>query len=236
MSVKRIIQESLDKNPLGVKEALEEALQDRVRAALEEKYEEMMEAKDDDDDDDDEDDMDESFDFSDYTVEELEDFMESAEFDQLDEISKKTLASYVRKNMDSGAEPPNKLTPLRDIEKRKSEYNKRLKGFGRATDKLTGRARVNATEEFDLDEGVNHSDWKAHHDQMHQKHISAGDHDSAELHSDAKDAHSKAINTGSKSDSKKALELSRKARNNDKKMGSYSRTGAGLGPAGARVG
>ena len=80
MSVKRIIQESLDKNPLGVKEALEEALQDRVRAALEEKYAEMTESKDEDDDDDDDDDdedMDESFDLSDLTLEELEDFMMS---------------------------------------------------------------------------------------------------------------------------------------------------------------
>lgn len=60
MSVKRIIQESLDKNPLGVKEALEEALQDRVRAALEEKYAEMTESKDEDEeDDDDENDEDE---------------------------------------------------------------------------------------------------------------------------------------------------------------------------------
>jgi len=102
MSVKKIIQESIDKNPLGVKEALEEALQDRVRAALEEKYAEMMESKDEDEDDEDEDededeDMDESFDLSDYTIEELEDFMMSEDFDQLDEISKKTLGSYVKK-------------------------------------------------------------------------------------------------------------------------------------------
>ena len=112
MSVKRIIQESIDKNPLGVKEALEEALQDRVRAALEEKYKKMaMESdeddeddEDDDDEDDEDEDMDESFDLSDYTVEELEDFMVSEDFDQLDEISKKTLASYVKKAGGAGKE------------------------------------------------------------------------------------------------------------------------------------
>lgn len=39
----------------------------------------------------------ESFDLSDLTLEELEDFMVSEDFDQLDEISKNTLASYVKK-------------------------------------------------------------------------------------------------------------------------------------------
>ena len=52
MSVQKIIQESMDKNPLGVKEALEEELQERIRAALEEKYKKMKEEDDDDDDDD----------------------------------------------------------------------------------------------------------------------------------------------------------------------------------------
>ena len=83
----------------------------------------------------------ESFDLSDLTLEELEDFMMSEEFEQLDEISKKTLRSYVMKAMD--AEPPSSLTPLRDVERRKAEYQKRLKGFSKATDKLTGRAKVN---------------------------------------------------------------------------------------------
>ena len=95
MSVKKIIQESIDKNPLGVKEALEAEMQARVRLALEAK---MSEEDDEDDEDmDDDDDMDESLDLSDLTLEELEDFIESAEFDQLDEISKKTLTSYVKK-------------------------------------------------------------------------------------------------------------------------------------------
>ena len=39
----------------------------------------------------------ESFDIEDYSVEELEDFMMSEEFEQLDELSKKTLGSYINK-------------------------------------------------------------------------------------------------------------------------------------------
>jgi hypothetical protein len=58
MSVKKIIQESINKNPLGVKEALEETLQDRVRAALEEKYKKMSMKEEDDEDEEDEDDED----------------------------------------------------------------------------------------------------------------------------------------------------------------------------------
>jgi hypothetical protein len=90
----------------------------------------------------------ESFDLSDYTEEELEDFIMSEEFEQLDEISKKTLRSYITKTMD--VHPPSSLTPLRDVERRKAEYQRRLKGFGTATDKLTGRAKVNPKESFNL--------------------------------------------------------------------------------------
>ncbi|CAB4127096.1 prohead core protein [uncultured Caudovirales phage] len=39
----------------------------------------------------------ESFDLEDYSIEELEDFMMSEDFEQLDELSKKTLGSYVKK-------------------------------------------------------------------------------------------------------------------------------------------
>lgn len=56
MSVKQLIQESINKNPLGMKEALEEELKERVRAAIAEKYEEMMESKDEDDEDEDDED------------------------------------------------------------------------------------------------------------------------------------------------------------------------------------
>ena len=42
MSVQRIIQEAVNRNPLSMKEALEEELRDRVRLALEAKMEEEI--------------------------------------------------------------------------------------------------------------------------------------------------------------------------------------------------
>lgn len=56
MSVERIIKESLERNPLGVKEALEEELANRIRLALEAK---MNDDEDEDEDEDDEDEDDE---------------------------------------------------------------------------------------------------------------------------------------------------------------------------------
>jgi hypothetical protein len=56
MSVQRIIQESVNKNPLGLKEAFAEELTERVRLALEAK---MSDDEDEDDEDDDEDEDDE---------------------------------------------------------------------------------------------------------------------------------------------------------------------------------
>lgn len=101
MSVREIIQHSLEKNPLAMKEALEEEMKVRVAAAIEEKMlaamSEAADEDDDDEDDDDDDDMDESLDLSDYTVEELEDFMVSEDFDQLDEISKEKMGQYIKR-------------------------------------------------------------------------------------------------------------------------------------------
>lgn len=59
MSLEKIVQEAMAGRPLEMKEAFEEEIQSRVQAALEAKYLEMMEAKDEDEDEDeDEDDMD----------------------------------------------------------------------------------------------------------------------------------------------------------------------------------
>lgn len=58
MSVEKIIQEALDQNPLGLKEAFAEEIIDRIKLALEAKKSEME--KDDDDEDEDEDDLDEA--------------------------------------------------------------------------------------------------------------------------------------------------------------------------------
>lgn len=52
MSVREIIQHSLEKNPLAMKEALEEEMKARVAAAIEEKMiSAMSEAADEDDED-----------------------------------------------------------------------------------------------------------------------------------------------------------------------------------------
>jgi hypothetical protein len=55
MSVREIIQHSLEKNPLAIKEALEAEMQARVRLALEAK----MSEEDDEDDEDEDDEEDE---------------------------------------------------------------------------------------------------------------------------------------------------------------------------------
>jgi hypothetical protein len=158
MSIEKIIQESVNKNPLAMKEALEEELRSRVALALEAKMSESDDEDEDDEDDEDEDDedMDESFDLSEdtmhadidhmgghdamakkhnislathkhgtYAVGKKKDlqkylvhhydgdhgeakgnhpevFKES--FDQLDELDKKTLASYVKKAGGAGKE------------------------------------------------------------------------------------------------------------------------------------
>ena len=65
MSIEKIVAEAIDNNPLKLKEAFEEEMSLRLRAALEEKYKKMMakesecEDEDDEDEDDDEEDEDE---------------------------------------------------------------------------------------------------------------------------------------------------------------------------------
>ena len=152
MSVERIIQESINKNPLGMKEALEEEMKARVLEAIQEKMsmDEAKDDEDDEDDDDDDEDLGESFDLSDYTVEELEDFMMSEEFEQLDEISKKTLASYVKKANRSANKSFNNAIKQQSIARRtdsasaerkqlqhSKDFDKRATGIDRANARLT---------------------------------------------------------------------------------------------------
>jgi hypothetical protein len=230
MSIQKIIQESINGNPLEMKESLAEELRDRIRLALEAKMDEDMseeveqidelkkstlasyiskasdnaashaikygekKAQSDEMDRmmnrhmsyDDKDKMrsimkttnkdvneprekaakrlygisraakklaKEEFDISDLTLEELEDFMESAEFDQLDEISKGTLASYVKKASQSAADNAEKSgkhyeksTNASDIDTADRYFDsyvakgaksiRRLKGISKATDRL----------------------------------------------------------------------------------------------------
>jgi hypothetical protein len=62
-SIQQIIQESINQNPIGLKEALQEELRQRIALALEAKMSEGIEEEFDED---------ESFDLSDYAAEELE--------------------------------------------------------------------------------------------------------------------------------------------------------------------
>jgi hypothetical protein len=60
MSIEKIVVEAINNNPLKMKEAFEEEMNGRIRAALEEKYKKMMKKEEDDEDcEDDEDDEDE---------------------------------------------------------------------------------------------------------------------------------------------------------------------------------
>lgn len=74
MSVQKIIQESINENPLEMKEALVEELKLRVAAALEAKMNEDLDVSEDLD-----------------------------EAEELDELSKNTLGSYVKKASDNAA-------------------------------------------------------------------------------------------------------------------------------------
>jgi len=108
MSIEKIIQESINKNPLAMKEALEEELRSRLALALEAKMNDM-----DDEDDEDDEDMDESFDLSDLTLEELEDFMVSEDFDQLDEMSKRIIGGQRSAKMGAASDPSERIVPKR---------------------------------------------------------------------------------------------------------------------------
>jgi hypothetical protein len=137
MSIKQIIQESVNRNPLGLKEALEEELRGRVALALEAKMSE----------EDEDEDLDESFDLSDLTLEELEDFMMSEDFDQLDEISQEKLRNYhaaagsdrqkakatVQKTMDMKKPSPSTVNKASDAYKR---FQKRGKAMTMAANKM----------------------------------------------------------------------------------------------------
>jgi hypothetical protein len=86
----------------------------------------------------------ESFDIEDYSFEELEDFMMSEEFEQLDELSKATLSSYVKKaTSDVGLAGFVKGTTVNDHSRSKdyddaATMNKKRKvGIAKAVDKLT---------------------------------------------------------------------------------------------------
>ena len=85
----------------------------------------------------------EEFTLEDYSLEELEDFMVSEDFEQLDELSKATLGSYVKKASGKLASHGTNLMGsvgnfnIKNAEYHGTKIDKRQKGISKAVDKLT---------------------------------------------------------------------------------------------------
>jgi hypothetical protein len=95
----------------------------------------------------------EELDLSDFSVEEWQEFMESAEYDQLDEISKKTLGSYVKKASSAAASDAAKYGQQGSSEKGLGHFRKaynRLDNIRKATDRLT-KEEVEGLDEISRD-------------------------------------------------------------------------------------
>ena len=79
-------------------------------------------------------------DFEDITPEDIEEFMQTEEFDQLDEISKDTLRSYMDKSIqsysDTGTKLRSKLQQGEEDPKLRKKIRNRLQGQMKAYDKL----------------------------------------------------------------------------------------------------
>jgi hypothetical protein len=119
----------------------------------------------------------EEFTLEDYSVKELEDFMMSEDFEQLDELSRKTLSSYIGKARSS------KSNALKDLykdpegsderDKNRKTANNRTDGKERAIDTLRGKTNKDRakkglptryyTEEVELEEAVTASQLIANH-------------------------------------------------------------------------
>ena len=76
MSIEKIVAEAINNNPLKMKEAFEEEMNGRIRAALEEKYKKMMKKEADHEEDEDDEDEDDDEDKDDYEDEDDEDEIE----------------------------------------------------------------------------------------------------------------------------------------------------------------
>lgn len=72
MSIEKIVAEAIDNNPLKMKEAFEEEMNGRIRAALEEKYKKMLKKEEEDENDEDEDNDDEDDEDEDEDDDEIE--------------------------------------------------------------------------------------------------------------------------------------------------------------------
>jgi hypothetical protein len=89
----------------------------------------------------------EEFTLEDYSLEEIQDFMMSEDFEQLDELSKKTLGSYVKKATDDYTNRETRISRALDnsskmfldpnINKAAVKQANRKLGMNKAIDKLT---------------------------------------------------------------------------------------------------
>ena len=96
----------------------------------------------------------EELNLEDYSLEELQEFMQTEEFEQLDELSKSTLGSYVNKASRDAAtskgatanwahtstkakNPRVKAAAEKYSDEEESRYKKRLSGVGKAVTRLT---------------------------------------------------------------------------------------------------
>ena len=119
----------------------------------------------------------EEVELEDYSLEELEDFMMSEDFEQLDELSRKTLSSYIGKARSSQS---NALKDLykdpegsAERDKNRKTANNRTDGKERAIDTLRGKTNKDRakkglptryyTEEIELEEAVTASQLIANH-------------------------------------------------------------------------
>lgn len=107
--------------------------------------------------------IEEELNLEDYSLEEIEDFMMSEDFEQLDELKKSTLTSYVNKARNDKEDKTNMWTSVPagatpELKKRANkafhQTKQREKGMKLAQDKMS-TAKVRATEETELGEAAN---------------------------------------------------------------------------------
>lgn len=84
MSLEKIVAEALAGRPLEMKEAFEEEIQTRIQARLEAEYMDVLESKDEDED----------IDLDEYSIDEIEEFMQTEDYENLDELSQDALRKY----------------------------------------------------------------------------------------------------------------------------------------------
>lgn len=152
MSVKDLINAISMGNAAETQEVFQAVMAEKISARLDDMRievaknmfkEEACKTKLKEEESDDEAQIEEDLNLEDYSVEELEEFMQSEEYEQLDELSKKTLGNYIKKaakhatRLEVGFERASRGLkahyPFGDLEK----AGKREAGIAKAVDRLT---------------------------------------------------------------------------------------------------